>query len=302
MSSANSDLLQPIIHPNVVFALSLPNSSSSANNFANLIPTRQPIPIPAPPQPKRQKDVNQDFSVVKNVAQTVQWSTFWTGIETYIRDVGEEDIAMLTFRPDDRDVFDMVPLGRHYQDIWDEEDASLPFSQSSPQTTNQSWSSSAGITHGYGQREKERDQLGNRIGKGLRRAYPKDLSVMDLKDERKGPGMLEERVVAALCPSALILQSNASINPLPKGMESIAIKLETHSDHQNGSIKENDRIASSSSSWPIPSQRIGSGDDGYVRPRTETIDATIGETEEGVKRELRHLGLLDVNEEVKLGL
>jgi len=268
-----------------------------ASSSRSLLPPRQPIPAPAPPQPKRQKDVNHDFSTVKNVAQTVQWSTFWSGIETYIRDVGEEDIAMLTFRPDDRGIYDMPSLGRHYQDIWDEEDMQLPFSQS----TSSAWSASANLAPPAFQRDKERDVLGNRIGKGLRRAYPKDLRETDLRDERKGPGLLEERIVAGLWESRPNGPANGIRDHGARQADSGEVVIkdepglgETRS-FGNGQIertgKSADQLAVDDPSiWPIAPQHTG----------FEILNATIVESEEGVKRELRHLGLLDANEEVSL--
>lgn len=42
--------------------------------------------------------MNQDFSTVKHVTQNVQWTTFWNGVEPYLKDFGEEELAMLGFR------------------------------------------------------------------------------------------------------------------------------------------------------------------------------------------------------------
>lgn len=281
-----------------------------------LIPPRLPIPAPAPSQPRRQKDVNQDFSIVKNVAQSVQWSTFWSGIETYIRDVGEEDVAMLTFRSDDRGVFDMPVLGKHYQDIWDEEDIHLPFSQAS----NQAWVTSASMAQGPFQRDKERDSLGNRIGKGLRRSFPKDLTEMDLRDERKGPGLLEERVVAGLwegMPSGSgtkVREESRSAGTItgPDLLGPVQVKEEpgdeASSDRRLTHDVASSHTANASSDvtamdqqpqWPVPRFRPDIGNGSGHQFRIDMLNATIGETEEGVKRELRHLGLLDGGEEVR---
>jgi hypothetical protein len=255
---------------------------------------------------------------VKNVAQSVQWSTFWSGIETYIRDVGEEDVAMLTFRPDDQGIFDMPSLGKHYQDVWDEEDSHLPFSQA----TNQTWVTSASMAQGPFQRDKERDSLGNRIGKGLRRAFPKDLIELDLRDERKGPGLLEERVVAGLWGGSSPSTSSSALamkkGPDPNGTDtrirltSAFVKIEPGLDAlglENQRTNESNPIAGPSirttslvpileSQWPIASHRPDVGSSTGLQSRTDMLNATIGETEEGVKRELKHLGLLDATEEV----
>lgn len=232
----------------------------------------------------------------------MQWSTFWSGIETYIRDVGEEDVAMLTFRPDDRGIYDMPSLGRHYQDIWDEEDMQLPFSQAS----NSAWSASANLAPPAFQRDKERDALGNRIGKGLRRAYPKDLGEVDLVDERKGPGLLEERVVAGLWggrpeKSDNGVGSHASTHDMMvKGEPGIDEVMDERNEHPSRNGKHMEQLASNDPSiWPIAPPQGSENGTTSRSTRLEMLNATIGETEEGVKRELRHLGLLDANEEVR---
>jgi transcriptional adapter 3 len=42
--------------------------------------------------------VNEDFSHSKQHNNPVQLSTFWTTVEHYLRDVSEDDLAMLGFR------------------------------------------------------------------------------------------------------------------------------------------------------------------------------------------------------------
>lgn len=309
-ASSSDHSVQQFINPNLSFSPLRPgitNPTTHASSSRSVIPPRQPIPAPAPPQPRRQKDVDQDFSTVKNVAQTVQWSTFWSGIETYIRDVGEEDVAMLTFRPDDRGIYDMPALGRHYQDIWDEEDMQLPFSQAS----NQAWVTSANMASGAFQREKERDALGNRIGKGLRRAYPKDLNEVDLRDERKGPGLLEERIVAGLWEGHRAKHAGAAPGgtDAQKGTHEVVVKGEpgigpaqdVDMEPRTGSGKlAGEPVTENGAIWPIAARRINGVATSGQPTRLDMMNATIGETEEGVKRELRHLGLLDANEEVSL--
>ena len=225
---------------------------------------------------------------------------------------------MLTFRSDDRGVFDMPALGKHYQDIWDEEDIHLPFSQAS----NQAWVTSASMAQGPFQRDKERDSLGNRIGKGLRRSFPKDLTETDLRDERKGPGLLEERVVAGLWEgmpsgSGSKLKDEARSAGIAEGTHlhgPVQVKEEPGNETSPDQRSSHDiasnqaTIVSNSVSdvtamdqqtqWPVPRFRPDIGDGSGHQFRMDMLNATIGETEEGVKRELRHLGLLDAGEEV----
>ncbi len=82
----------PTIHHNITFA------HPSASSSARLVPARPPIPPPPKPGPKRQKDVNDDFTQVKHTGAQVQLSSFWTTLEGYLRDVSEDDLAMLGFR------------------------------------------------------------------------------------------------------------------------------------------------------------------------------------------------------------
>src|ERR1700685_3926211 len=85
------DFTPPPAHPTINF--SLPSTS-----VRPLVPPRPPIPPPPRPGPKRQKDVNEDFSHSKQHNNPVQLGTFWTTVEHYLRDVSEDDLAMLGFR------------------------------------------------------------------------------------------------------------------------------------------------------------------------------------------------------------
>lgn len=64
-----------------------------------LIPPRPQAHKPPKPGPKRQADVDEDFSNIK-VAGQVNFQTFWQGVEPYLREVREDDLAMLGFKVD----------------------------------------------------------------------------------------------------------------------------------------------------------------------------------------------------------
>jgi hypothetical protein len=59
-------------------------------------------------------------------------------------------------------------------------------------------------------------------------------------------------------------------------------------------------VSEDGATWPIAPRRINGVATSGQPTRLDMMNATIGETEEGVKRELRHLGLLDANEEVSM--
>lgn len=62
-----------------------------------LIPPRPISHKPPKPGPKRQADVDEDYSNVK-VSGQVNFQTFWQGVEPYVREVREDDLAMLGFK------------------------------------------------------------------------------------------------------------------------------------------------------------------------------------------------------------
>ncbi|KAI9636349.1 histone acetyltransferases subunit 3-domain-containing protein [Dioszegia hungarica] len=86
-----------------------------------LIPPRPGVQKPLPPGPKKQADVNEDFSNVKAPTQ-VNFPTFWAGVEPYVREIREDDLAMLGFKAEAPELYDVPPRGRHYTEVWDEED------------------------------------------------------------------------------------------------------------------------------------------------------------------------------------
>ncbi|KAF9904360.1 Transcriptional regulator [Linnemannia zychae] len=80
------------------------------------------------PPPKAQ-EVQEDFSKVK-VANQIPIQTFWTSMDPYFRPFTESDRSVLEEQPETDQVTPLMipPLGRHYQEVWAEEDRSLlPF-------------------------------------------------------------------------------------------------------------------------------------------------------------------------------
>lgn len=140
------------------------------------MPPRPGVQKPLKPGPKRQADVDEDFSDKKAPSQ-IAVQTFWQNVEPYIRDIREDDLAMLNFKADTPESYVIPPRGRHYTEIWDEEDGNppgttprVPVPAMRQQTTNQP------VVH----------------------CVPTDLRDPNLAEESRGLGPMTERVVAAV--------------------------------------------------------------------------------------------------------
>jgi len=81
-------------------------------------PGPQPLPAPGPSTPK---EVTEDFSKLKPPTQTAI-TTFWSYLEPWLRPIREEDVGLLEWDGDEDTPFVTPPLGRHYTEIWDDED------------------------------------------------------------------------------------------------------------------------------------------------------------------------------------
>ncbi|KAF9453713.1 hypothetical protein P691DRAFT_813069 [Macrolepiota fuliginosa MF-IS2] len=143
----------------------------------SLLPPRPPIPPPPIPGPSKPIEVTEDFSKSKSPNQTLV-TTFYSSIEPWVRPIREEDVGFLEYTGDELEPFIMPKLGRHYTEIWEDQDAGLlphviltnqeaPASQFTPPEPK--WDPST-------------------LGEG------------DLVTEEKGHGPLTERVISALLP------------------------------------------------------------------------------------------------------
>ncbi|KAK8847442.1 hypothetical protein IAR55_005300 [Kwoniella newhampshirensis] len=171
-----------------------PSASAASNNIdfslppnpmRPLVPPRPGVQKPMKPGPKKQSEVDEDYSNTKAPSQ-VAFPTFWSGVEPYLRDVREDDLAMLGFKADAPESYEIPPRGRHYTDVWDEEDGNAPGTTPRFPVPNL--------------RQQQQSQHGQVNGP---LAIPHFVPAVELRDENlvdehRGLGSLTERVVAAV--------------------------------------------------------------------------------------------------------
>jgi len=135
-----------------------------------------PPPLPGPSKPT---DVTDDFSRSKQPSQVLV-TTFYASIEPWLRPIKEEDIGFLEFNGDEVEPFVVPKLGRHYANIWEEEDTA--FYGAPLQSTLAARVASTSTTPPRGKWD------------------PSTLTEQDLLSEERGHGPLTERLVSALLP------------------------------------------------------------------------------------------------------
>lgn len=87
------------------------------------MPAPPAIHLPAP-TPSKQSEINENFDNAKPSTQ-VPYTTFANWVNDFFRSFGEDDLAFLAPKPEDPGVYDIPPLGPHYQDTWAAMDAEL---------------------------------------------------------------------------------------------------------------------------------------------------------------------------------
>lgn len=122
-------------------------------------------------------DVMTDFSNVKPPGQVLV-TTFYTSIEPYIRPIKEEDVGFLEYTGDEVEPYVMPKLGRHYLEVWEDQDLGMlphvildhpPAPSGAFTAPTPKWD-------------------------------PSTLAEQDLTGEEKGHAPLTERVISALLP------------------------------------------------------------------------------------------------------
>ncbi|PFH53570.1 hypothetical protein AMATHDRAFT_73369 [Amanita thiersii Skay4041] len=147
-----------------------------ASSYQNFYIVRPPIPQPPIPGPSKPTDVVEDFSKLKAPSQ-IQVTSFYSSIEPWIRPIREEDIGFLEYTGDEIEPFIMPKLGRHYSEVWEDEDAGiLPPIHPLQEAPAEKYSAPAP------------------------KWDPSTLMEPELLTEDKGHGPLTERVISALLP------------------------------------------------------------------------------------------------------
>ncbi|KAH9857527.1 histone acetyltransferases subunit 3-domain-containing protein [Lenzites betulinus] len=177
-------------HPPTQKAAKFPSMSSAFSkpagpDFAlppsgSLLPQRPPVaprPVPGPSKPT---EVADDFSKSKQPNQVLV-TTFYTSIEPWLRPIKEEDIGFLQYTGDEVEPFIMPKLGRHYSQVWEEEDTAM-YGGPLPGTA-----ATRAASHPT-------------PPSVLPKWEPSTLADLDLATEERGHGPLTERVVSALIP------------------------------------------------------------------------------------------------------
>lgn len=142
-----------------------------------MLVTRPPAIPPPLPGPSKPTDVTDDFSRSKQPPQTPV-TTFYASVEPWLRSIKEEDIGFLEFNGDEVEPFIVPKLGRHYAEVWEEEDIvryGAPL-----QSTSAARVTSISTTPPKGKWD------------------PSTLTEQDLLSEERGHGPLTERLVSAL--------------------------------------------------------------------------------------------------------
>lgn len=124
--------------------------------------------------------MTEDFSKAKQTSQ-VQVTTFYSSIEPYLRPIKEEDVGFLEYTHDEVEPFVMPKLGRHYTEVWEEEDIAQ-YGFPLPGTV----AARTGVTLPG--------------SSPLPKWEPSQLQESDLLLEERGHGPLTERLVSAMIP------------------------------------------------------------------------------------------------------
>ena len=157
----------------------IPVPDWSLPSSQNLLVSKPPVFPPPLPGPSKPTDVMDDFSRSKQPSQVLV-NTFYASIEPWLRPIKEEDIGFLEFNGDEVEPFVVPKLGRHYAEVWEEEDKA---NYGAPlQSTLAARVASTSTTPPKGKWD------------------PSTLTEQDLLSEERGHGPLTERLVSALLP------------------------------------------------------------------------------------------------------
>ncbi|KAG8898701.1 Transcriptional regulator [Tulasnella sp. 403] len=148
--------------------------------------------------PTDPKEVMEDFSDRKAPSAQIPIHTFWKEVESWMKPVGEEDVAWLEFDADDVEPFLTPSLGRHYTEVWKEEDR---LAEIAAAAAAQTWPRGYSLDRTY--KVEENGVGASQGGFGDIRKEdaewdPRTIEGEELLREDKGLGPVTERLVSAL--------------------------------------------------------------------------------------------------------
>ncbi|KAH0584613.1 hypothetical protein H2248_010146 [Termitomyces sp. 'cryptogamus'] len=176
-----------------------PDFSLPPTHAHGLLPPRPPIPPPPIPGPSKPTEVQEDFSKTKAPSQ-VTVTTFYTSIEPWLRNIREEDVGFLEHTGDELEPYILPKLGRHYLDVWDDQDAGRIAVSLSGQDGGAGADNAQSQVQGQGQGQGQAQAQAqtHSFGAPIPKWDPSTLGEVDLCTEEHGHGPLTERVISAL--------------------------------------------------------------------------------------------------------
>ncbi|KAF8344132.1 histone acetyltransferases subunit 3-domain-containing protein [Cantharellus anzutake] len=149
--------------------------------------------------PSKQADVNDDFSEAKQPSNPIQIGPFWKEVDSWMRPVGEEDVAWVSYQTDDSESFKVPPLGRHYSETWEEQDQLLAAQHQAlfhgDGTSLPPLTPTSGHINGILANAASLNPL---TAAGKNPPVPEPLNDKDLSMQKKTLGPFTERVISAL--------------------------------------------------------------------------------------------------------
>ncbi|GAA5931507.1 histone acetyltransferase NGG1 [Sporobolomyces koalae] len=279
-----------------------PPAPGSATAF--YVPTYPIVPVkpevvPPVPTAKRQADVEGDFSNAKP-GQQIAHSTFVNWTESYLRPFGEDDLAFLAAKPEDVLPYIIPPLGKSYQQRWEEEDFDPTMSRRTPQQQQQL------LLH------QQQQNLARHAGYNalepapLPRLKPCHLSEEAMATENIFLGPLSERLMSALAleeGAKLLYRGADELDSLGLvGMETLngativgsqqPTQAPDQDEHEVDADGEED---DEQQQQQQPQQRTKVDGPKELQP-PKKIEMDAVDLEERIKRELRFIGLLPEEE------
>ncbi|KIK52091.1 hypothetical protein GYMLUDRAFT_233775 [Collybiopsis luxurians FD-317 M1] len=154
-----------------------------------VLPPRPPIQPPPVPAPSHPTLVTEDFSKIGKAPPQVAVATFYSSVEPYLKNIKEEDIGFLEWTGDDIEPFVIPKLGRHYLEVWEEQDR---LNEPATSATHATLQSAACL---------ESEPPPNPYAVAPNPSFdPSTLAESDTQTEHLGHGPLTERLISSLLP------------------------------------------------------------------------------------------------------